>query len=188
MSATLRRPATILAGLALMLATLGVVTVGTAEAAAPPYCGIRWGSAAKAGGTASEHPLGAVRTGRHQCFDRVVFELDGPADGYTVRYVSSLRTDGTGRQLGVAGGAILEVNLKANVFDQLGHLHYDRTAGAHVAQVGGYRTLRDVVYAGCFEGRTTFGVGTRGRLPFRVLTLGGPGSHSRIVVDVAHRW
>ena len=188
MSATLRRPATTLAGLALMVATLGVVTVGTAEAAAPPYCGIRWGSVAKAGGTASEHPLGAVRTGRHQCFDRVVFELDGRANGYEVRYVSSLRTEGGGQQLGVAGGAILQVHLKANVFDQLGHVHYAKRPGAHVAKVGGYRTLRDVVYAGCFEGQTTFGVGTRARLPFRVLTLAGPGAHSRIVVDVAHRW
>jgi hypothetical protein len=186
-SATLRRPAAILAGLAVMLATLVVVTAGTAQAAAP-YCGIRWGSVPKAGGTASEHPLGAVRTGRHQCFDRVVFELDGPADGYEVGYVSSLRTDGEGRQLRVAGGAILQVHLMANVFDQLGHQHYARLPGDHVANVKGYRTLRDVVYAGCFEGRTTFGVGTRARLPFRVFRLSGPGSHSRIVVDVAHRW
>lgn len=187
MSATLRRPTTIVAGLAVMLATLGVVTVGTAQAT-PSYCGIRWGSLAKTGGSAGEHPLGTVRTGRHQCFDRVVFEFDGPADGYEVRYVSSLRTDGEGRQLGVTGGAILQVHLMANVFDQLGHQHYVRMPGEHVAQVAGYRTFRDVVYAGSFEGRTTFGVGTRARLPFRVFRLSGPGSHSRIVVDVAHRW
>jgi hypothetical protein len=187
MFAILRRPATILAGLAVMLSTLGVVTVGTAEAATP-YCGIRWGSGARAGGTASDHPLGSVRTGRHECFDRVVFELDGPADGYEAGYVPALVTDGEGRRLRVAGGAILQVHLKANVFDQLGHQHYTRLPGDHVAKVGGYRTLRDVVYAGCFEGRTTFGVGTRARLPFRVFRLNGPGSHSRIVVDVAHRW
>ena len=187
MFATLRRPATILAGLAVMLSTLGVVDAAAAEAATP-YCGIRWGSLPKAGGTASDHPLGTVRTGRHECFDRVVFEFDGPADGYEAQYVSSLRTDGDGRQLAVAGDAILQVHLKANVFDQLGHQHYTRLPGAHVAKVGGYRTLRDVVYAGCFEGRTTFGLGTRARLPFRVFRLSGPGSHSRIVVDVAHRW
>ena len=60
--------------------------------------------------------------------------------------------------------------------------------GDHVAAVGGYRTLRDVVYGGCFEGRTTFGVGVRARLPFRVFTLAGPGTRSRIVLDMAHRW
>lgn len=135
-----------------------------------------------------EHALGAVRTGRHQCFDRVVFELDGPADGYRVAYVPQLRSDGDGRVLPTAGGAVLWVHLGANVFDELGHLHYARLPGEHVAAVGSYRTLRDVVYAGCFEGTTTFGVGVRGRLPFRVFRLSGPGSHSRIVLDVAHRW
>ncbi len=187
MSTILRRPAAILAGLAVMLATLGVATVQAAEAATP-YCGITWGSRPKAGGTASEHPLSSVRTGRHQCFDRVVFEFAGPADGYQAEYVSTLRTDGDGRRLSVKGDAILQVRLTANVFDQLGHLHYTRRPGDHMAKVGGYRTLRDVVFAGCFEGRTTFGVGTRGRLPFRVFTLAGPGTHSRIVLDVAHRW
>ena len=57
-----------------------------------------------------------------------------------------------------------------------------------MADVAGYRTLRDVVYGGTFEGYTTFGVGVRARLPFRVLTLAGPDGGSRIVIDVAHRW
>ena len=187
MFALLRRPATIVAGLAVMLATLGVGTVGTAHAA-KPYCGIKWGSLSKTGGVASEHALGAVRTGRHDCFDRVVFDLRGPANGFDVGYVSAFHAEGEGRRLPVSGGAILRVQLKANVFDQLGHLHYTRMPGDHVANVRGYRTLRDGVYAGCFEGRTSFGVGVRNRLPFRVLTLTGPGSHSRIVLDVAHKW
>jgi hypothetical protein len=45
-----------------------------------------------------------------------------------------------------------------------------------------------VVYAGSFEGMTTFGVGTRARLPLRVFTLAGPGGHRQVVLDVAHRW
>jgi hypothetical protein len=45
-----------------------------------------------------------------------------------------------------------------------------------------------VVFGGSFEGQTLFGVGARARLPFRVFTLAGPGGHSRIVLDVAHRW
>ena len=185
MSVIFRRPAVVVVSLAMFLAA-GAASVGTADAA--PYCGITWGSLAKAGGTASQEPLVSARTGRHECFDRVVFELNGPADGYRVEYVPEVRTDGDGRRLAVAGGAVLRVRLLANVFDQLGHLHYARMPGDHVANVGGYRTLRDVVYGGCFEGNTTFGVGVRARLPFRVFTLAGPGSHSRIVLDVAHRW
>ena len=38
------------------------------------------------------------------------------------------------------------------------------------------------------ESQATIGLGVRARLPFRVFTLTGPGSGSRLVVDVAHRW
>jgi hypothetical protein len=184
---TFRRTATTIAWLCAVLVAVGVGSIGTARAA-EPYCGITWGSLAKAGGTASEAALSNVRTGRDECFDRVVFDFAGSANGYEVEYVPEVRTEGEGRLLSVAGGAILRVRLKASVFDQLGHLHYDRRPGDHVADVGGYQTLRDVVYAGCFEGRTTFGVGVRARLPFRVFSLAGPGSSSRIVLDIAHRW
>lgn len=187
MSQPLRRRAIFIAWLSLSLVSVGVVSVGTASAH-DPYCGITWGSLAKAGGTPSGAALDGVRTGRHDCFDRVVFDFSGFADGYQVEYVSEVRTDGEGRQLAVAGGAILRVRLYANVFDELGHLHYARTAGDHVADVTGHQTLRDLLYGGCFEGRTTFGVGVRARLPFRVFSLAGPGLSSRMVLDVAHRW
>ncbi len=187
MLAIFRRPATVIAGLSVMLVTTGIGSIGTASAAAP-YCGITWGSLAKAAVPSSVAPIANVRTGSHACFDRVVFDFDGSADGYQVEYVSEFRTDGAGRRLTVAGGAILRVALKANVFDELGHLHYTRADGDHVADVRGYRTLRDVVFGGCFEGETSFGVGVRARLPFRVFSLAGPGSNSRIVLDVAHRW
>jgi hypothetical protein len=50
-----------------------------------------------------------------------------------------------------------------------------------------------VVSAGSFEGYTTFGIGVRARLPFRVFVLdgrgsGGPNVGSRLVVDIAHNW
>jgi len=54
--------------------------------------------------------------------------------------------------------------------------------------VAGYRTFRQVAHAGSFEAVTSFGVGVRARLPFRVLELSGPGHSSRIAIDVAHRW
>lgn len=188
MSALLRRPATVIAGLMVALGAAAAATVAPAAAAVAPHCGITWGSLAKAGGTPGEQALNDVRTGRHDCFDRVVFDFSGPTDGFRVEYVPEVRTDGEGRRLAVAGGAVLRVHLEANVFDQLGHLHYARVPGDHVADVSRYRTLRDVVYGGCFEGRTTFGIGVRARLPFRVLSLAGPGAGGRIVLDVAHRW
>jgi hypothetical protein len=57
-----------------------------------------------------------------------------------------------------------------------------------LTNVAYYRTFRQDVLAGSFEGITTIGLGVRARLPFRVFVLAGPGSGSRLVVDVAHRW
>jgi hypothetical protein len=57
--------------------------------------------------------------------------------------------------------------------------------------VTGFRTVRQVAWAGSYEGTTSLGVGTRARLPFRVFTLlGSPGDDQavRLVIDVGHRW
>ena len=180
----LRKITASLAGLTVAIATL-VVTA--APAGARPFCPISWGSLPKAAGEHGSAALGQVRTGRHDCFDRVVFEIDGPAPGYRVEYVSEVRTEGEGALLPLAGGARLKVVVLANVFDELGHLHYAGRVGDRL-DVAGYKTLRDVKFGGCFEGQSTFGVGVRARLPFRVFTLAGPGDQSRIVLDVAHRW
>jgi hypothetical protein len=161
----------------------------TTTAAAAPYCGITWGSLAKSGGTLSQAPLIQARTGRHTCYDRVVFEFNGRANGYSVHYGEAY-TEGEGRPLSpiTAGGALLAVSLRAPAYDQARHSTFPHRTGDHVANVTGYRTLRDVVFGGSFEGYTTFAVGVRARLPYRVFVLSGPGTHSRIVIDVAHRW
>jgi len=62
------------------------------------------------------------------------------------------------------------------------------TPSDDIVDVSRYRTFRQIGWGGSFEGQTTIGLGVRARLPFRVLVLNGPGSGSRLVVDVAHRW
>jgi hypothetical protein len=52
-----------------------------------------------------------------------------------------------------------------------------------LVNVTGYRTFRQVAWAGSYEGESTVGLGTRARLPFRVFILPG-----HLVVDVAHAW
>src|SRR3712207_4189767 len=88
-----------------------IVAGGTpgAVAAAAPYCGITWGSAEKTTGPLSPAPLLTVETGRHECWDRVVFEFNGAAQGYSVRYATQVLTDGEGVDLVpfTAGGAHL---------------------------------------------------------------------------------
>jgi hypothetical protein len=183
---------------ALAVALAGTVT-GTAAAgqhattagpalAAVPACGITWGSLPKEAGDLSIATLLEARTGQHECWDRVVFEFSGPANGYRVEYGNAV-TDGEGLLLNpyVAGGAVLAISLRAPAFGE-GQPTYPAATGQHVANVIRYQTLRDVMFGGSFEGYSTFAVGVRARLPFRVFVLAGPGSHSRIVLDVAHSW
>jgi hypothetical protein len=165
----------------LLTLTGAAVAVPSASAAA---CATAGGSGQRTVPALSPAPLVAVRTGRHTCFDRVVFEMDGAVGGYSVAYVAAVTQDGSGAVLPVPGGARLQVVLHHPAYDASGAGTYaGRPIGVH-----GYRTLRSVVVGGSFEGYTTVGVGTRARLPFRVVTLSGPGGHSRIVLDVAHRW
>ncbi|MBM7494699.1 hypothetical protein JOD64_005921 [Micromonospora luteifusca] len=181
-----------LTALAVVLAGL-IAGAGSSSAAGTTtgsaYCGITWGSAEKSAGALSSAPLIDVRTGRHDCYDRVVFEFAGPVDGYAVAYGETW-TEGEGLALSpyTAGGALLRVSLRAPAYDDAHQGTVPYAVGAHVANLLRYPTLRDVVFGGSFEGYSTFAVGVRARLPFRTFVLAGPGTHSRIVLDVAHQW
>ncbi|MDQ0675862.1 hypothetical protein QFZ36_003423 [Pseudarthrobacter siccitolerans] len=166
---------------------LGILAPGPASAATS-YCGLTWGSLAKTGPDLSTASVTNVRTGQHYCFDRMVVDLNGPVKGYTVRYVPDIVQDGSGFTIPVQGNARLQVTVNAPSYDQNGNVTYNPAAKAELSNVAGYQTFRQVVYAGSFEGYTSIGMGVRARLPFRVLTLDGPGSGSRLIVDVAHFW
>ncbi|WP_258804924.1 AMIN-like domain-containing (lipo)protein [Pseudarthrobacter sp. NS4] len=171
----------------LMAVGLGIVVPGPASATTS-YCGLVWGSLTKTSDTTSTASITNVRTGQHYCFDRMVVDLNGPAAGYTVRYVPQVVQDGSGFTVPVRGNARLQVTVKAPSYDGNGNATYNPANKAELSNVSGYQTFRQVVYAGSFEGQTNFGVGVRARLPFRVFTLDGPGSGSRLVLDVAHFW
>lgn len=168
----------------LLVALLALAGAAVAVPASAASCATAWGSTPEVVEPLSSAPLVAVRTGRNACWDRVVFEVDGPAAGYSVEYVDEVIQDGSGAVIPVPGGARLQVQLHHPSYDAEGNATYSQPGGP----VAGYPTLRSVVYGGSFEGSTTFGVGVRARLPFRVFTLTGPGTHSRIVLDIAPRW
>lgn len=166
----------------------GTVATGTV-AAARPYCGIYWGSLEKAAAGMSTAPIRNVRTGRHTCYDRLVVDVRGDVGGYSVRYVDEITGIGSGLPIPVRGGAFLQITVHDPAYDvNTGNATYSPANPLELRNVSRYRTFRQVVSTGSFEGYTTFGLGVRARLPFRVFTLDGPGSGSRLVVDVAHRW
>ncbi|WP_345700335.1 AMIN-like domain-containing (lipo)protein [Kitasatospora terrestris] len=161
-----------------------------AAAAATVSCPVGWGSLPEDRTGDPLQPLTGVRTGRHDCYDRIVLDVPGSSAarpvGYHVRYVPALVQDGSGAIVPVAGGAILEIVAEAPAYDPAtGAVTYPALAGQPLPGVDltGYRTLRDAKFGGSFEGRTQLGIGVRARLPFRVFPLDG-----RLVVDVAHSW
>jgi hypothetical protein len=75
----------------------------------------------------------------------------------------------------------------APTYDSTGHATYRPANRSDAVDVAGFTTFRQVTYTGSFEGTTTFGLGLRARLPFRVMTAPAAG-RSMLVIDVAHTW
>ncbi|WP_067474858.1 AMIN-like domain-containing (lipo)protein [Nocardia amamiensis] len=170
------------------LVTFAGLWIAPGPASAAPDCTATWGSLPKTSQTRSVATLTGVRAGRHECFDRLVFDIAGPVTGYHVGYVERVAMDGSGALVPLRGGAALSISLNAPAHDDAYNATYNPGDRAELAGVRDYRTFRQVAWAGSFEGQTTVGLGVRARLPFQVHTLTGPGSGSRIVVDVAHTW
>jgi hypothetical protein len=168
------------------------LTAGLGLAGAPPasaaYCGITWGSTARTAPTYSSAPLTDVRSGRHTCFDRLVIDARGPVSGYRLGYVDQVTQPGSGAAVPLRGGARLALTVLAPAYDAAGRATYSPTDRAELVDVAGYATFRQVALAGSFEGQTTLGLGVRARLPVRIMVLPGPGTGSRVGIDVAHRW
>jgi len=163
------------------------VSAGTENAAAAPYCGLVWGSLTKSGGALSADPITDIRAGRHDCYDRLVVDIDGGENGFTVSYVDTVYAEGTGDPIPLRGGAFLAISVLNPAYDE-GGATYDPANPAELVNVTGWQTFRQAAWGGSFEGYTTIGLGVRARLPFRVFSLAGPGTDSRVVIDVAHKW
>lgn len=185
------------AGVGLSTAVLAVAAAPTVAGAAATgsHCGITWGSVAKSDPVMTGAPVTGARVGRQACFDRFVVDLGRtPAPGYDVRYIDPpYRAEGSGAPLFVAGGAVLSISVHAPAYDAKGRATVpwhgtDIVVRPYEFEAASFRTFRDLIWGGSYEGYSSFGLGTRARLPFRVMRLDGPGAGSRLVVDVAHRW
>lgn len=179
-----KKSSSAIAALALA-AGLGIGAPGPATAA---YCGITWGSLAKSAPAQITGPITNVRAGQHACFDRMVIDLRGERTGYYVRYVSAATQPGSGNAVPLRGGADIQIDVKSPAYDAYGRATYLPANRNDVVSTAGYSTFRQIAYLGSYEGQTTFGLGVRARLPFRVFPLDTPGLGSRLVIDVARQW
>ncbi len=176
---------------ALMMGVAPAVAIAPALSASAGTCSTHWGSLAKQRAPYTSKQVTNVRSGRHACFDRLVIDINGDGlgtPGFHTSYVSTVKRDGSGATVPIRGGARIRVVIKAPAYNDSGRETYRPANDEELVNVAGYRTFRQVAWAGTFEGQTTIGLGVRARLPMRTFVLSGPGGGHRLVVDVAHRW
>ncbi len=129
--------------------------------------------------------LEQVTMGRHEGYDRVVFQFRNHVPGYRVGYVEPpLREDGSGDAVELDGEAFLQVRMEpASGFDletDEGVLVYKGPKRIEGSSAG-TSVIREGVRTGDFEAVLTWAIGLTDRVDFRVQTLSGP---PRLVVDV----
>jgi hypothetical protein len=191
----LRRLA-VLATSAVAVAVTAFALSSPAQATTASSCAVTWGSLAKQGpvsGPVSGAMLSNVRAGQQACYDRLVIDVSGTSAlrSYRAEYVGQVTEDPSGRPVALRGGAYLQISVGASDHTGSGALTYSPGNRRELANVSGFRTFRQVAWAGSSEGISSVGLGVRARLPFRVTTLTGiPGSTTgtRVVIDVAHSW
>ncbi len=122
-----------------------------------------------------------IRIGRHDGFDRVVFETDGAGTpGWDVRYVDSAESQGSGDDIEVDGGAILRVTISGvGIPADTGVEEY---SGPDRLSAGDAEVVTEVVWDSTFEGTSVAFAGVTEETPFRVYLLEDP---ARVVLEVA---
>lgn len=121
----------------------------------------------------------AVRTGEHDGYDRVVYELAGEGlPGWRVGYVERAVDDPSGELVDVRGDAVLQVWITGTTYPfDSGHEEFPENV---LPAAGG---VAEVTRPLTFEGMTQSFVGVVGeQRPVRVALLDDP---VRVVVDVA---
>ena len=157
-------------------------------AAATPYCGITWGSLVKSQSATAVSSLVGVRAGRQTVQRPHGARHPGQGHGYRVEYVPEVYHDASGELVPLRGGAKLLIVAYAPAYDENTTTYQpaDPSKGWWTSPASP-RSVRSPGPARS-EGQSNIGLGVRARLPFRVFTLDGPGTGSRLVIDVAHQW
>jgi hypothetical protein len=148
-----------------------------------------WTTADQTTDFAGNAPILEVSADAADCYDSFVITLgpDAHDPGYRVRYVDTVTEDGSGRAVHLAGSASLEVIVDSPAYDpETGRGTLQMPDHDNVVDVSGFDALRQVAYAGSFEGQTTFGIGVAGKLPFAVTTGADSDGNVTLTVAVAH--
>lgn len=104
-----------------------------------------WGSLPKSLNRMTSAPITNAHAGRQACFDRLVVDLRGRGSGYSVRYVSQVRSEGQGAVVPLRGGARLSVVITALAYDINTRRSTYRPANRlALVNVAGFSTFRQI--------------------------------------------
>ncbi len=126
--------------------------------------------------------LREVRTGKHENFDRVVFEFEGNAiPGYHVEYVDKpIRDCGAGEVVPLVGDVFLRIQM------QPAQAHTEAGVPTVMArqQTPNLPLIKEMKLTCDFEALVEWVLGVSAPNHYRVLELQNP---ARLVIDVAHK-
>lgn len=128
--------------------------------------------------------LNRIAVGRHEGYDRVVFQFQSGLPGYRVEYVQPpLKEDGSGKPVSVQGNAVVVVRMEpASGFDLNtgeGVMVYKgprRIDGSGA----GTSVVQELVRTGDFEAVLSWAIGLSDKVDFRIQTAQSP---ARLIVD-----
>lgn len=113
----------------------------------------------------------AVRTAAHpECgYDRLVLDITGPMPSYSIRYVSQVTADPSGKPVALPGRSFLLITLRP----AQAHASPGAPTIARPAKLLGYPALKGYALAGDFEGVVTLALGLHHTTSIRVGEIPG---------------
>jgi len=119
--------------------------------------------------------LTGIRYAAHDGFDRIVLDIPGALPGYSAKYVTEVRRDGSGEPVSIPGKAFLVITL---------HPAQAHRANGSPTVTGTHRTglagIQAYAIAGDYEGYVTIALGVSGVRNYHIGELS-----NRIYLDVA---
>jgi hypothetical protein len=164
--------------------TTTATTPGTTTEGIDPLADAGTGPVESAAAGSETALLERIAVGRHEGYDRVVFQFKNDLPGYRVEYVEPpLREDGSGKPVSVSGDAVVMVRMEpASGFDLNtgeGVMVYNGPKRIEGASAG-TSVVQELVRTGDFEAVLSWAIGLSDKVDFRVTTAASP---ARLIVD-----
>ncbi len=128
--------------------------------------------------------LTGVTLRRGECGEQIELSVaHAPANmGYTVSYQTDFAELSTGKPLALRGSAKLVVVVMAQAYDDNGTVTYRPTNAREIATAPASSGVRQMAWAGSFEGASMIGIGVDAKRPFTVSQVSG-----KLIVTIGDR-